>query len=233
MIYFDPLDNRLSYEPTFLLKLAGMKTFTELFKTILTADKDTSRKAAREVRKLLYSYSAGNKYKSIALIIDKAPLEYEKIKESWRQENFVMSISVIYFLHNKKSQPDFLFPWLFKLLHYENGYIRYASVRMIENELGPLTYHIRFPNRKSSILNLSPKRADFILFELYTHLNNLMANFWKPEYKRYKYISSLPAGVYKSIQLILSRLEECCGKEYIDCMAGQTYLTGRQTPFRA
>lgn len=210
-----------------------MKTFAELFKTILTTDKNSSRKAAREVRKLLYNFSAGNKYKSIASIIDKAPVEYEKIKESWRQENFVMSISVIYFLHNKEGQPDFLFPWLFKLLHHENGYIRYASVRMIEIELGPLTYHIRFPNRKSSILNLSPKRADFILLELYMHLNNLMADFWKPEYKRYKYISSLPAGVYKSIQLILNRLEDYCGEEYMDCLPRQIHLTGWQTPFRA
>jgi hypothetical protein len=30
-----------------------MKTFFELFNTILTADKDTSRKASREVRRLL------------------------------------------------------------------------------------------------------------------------------------------------------------------------------------
>lgn len=210
-----------------------MKTFTELFKTILTADKNTSRKAAREVRKLLYSSDAGNKYRSIASIIDKAPVEYEKIKESWRQENFAISISVIYFLHNKESQPDFLFPWLFKLLHHENGYIRYASVRMIVNELGPLTYHIRFPNRKSSIFNLSPKRADFILLELYMYLNNLMADFWKPVYKRYKYISSLPAGVYKSIQLILSHLEDYCDEEYMDYLARKIHLTGRQTPLRA
>lgn len=209
-----------------------MKTFTELFKTILTADRDTSRKTAREVRKLLYNSNAGNKYKSIARVIDKAPLDYEKIKESWRQENFVIAISVIYFLHNKESQPDFLFPWLFKLLHHENGHIRYASVRMFENELGPLTYHIRCPNRKSSILKLSPKAADFILFQLYINLNNLMADFWKPEYKRHKYISSLPAGVYKSIQLILSCLEDYCGKEYMDNLTRQTYLTGQQTPFR-
>lgn len=210
-----------------------MKTFTELFKIILTADKDTSRKAAREIRKLLYSSSAGNKYKSIALIIDKVPLDYGKIKESWRQENFVVAISVIYFLHNKESQPDFLFPWLFKLLHHENGYIRYASIRMFENELGPLTYHIRFPNRKSCISNLSPEAADFILFQLYINLNNLMADFWKPEYKRYKYISSLPAGVYKSIQLILSRLEDYCGEEYMDCLARQTHLTEQQAPLQA
>lgn len=209
-----------------------MKTLTELFKTILTADKNTGRKAAREVRKLLYSSSTGNKYKSIASIIDKAPVEYEKIKENWRQENFVMAISVIYFLHNKKNRPDFLFPWLFKLLRHENGYIRYASVRMFENELGPLTYHIRFPGNKS-ILNLSSKDADFILFQLYINLNNLMVNFWKPEYKRHKYISSLPAGVYKSIQLILSCLEDYCGKEYMDRLERQTHLTKQQTPFRA
>lgn len=209
-----------------------MKTFTELFKLILTADKEESRKAAREVRKLVYSSHEG-KYELMASIIDKASVEYEKIKENWRQENFVIAISVMYFLHRKENPPDFLFPWLFKLLQHENGYIRYAAVRMFENELGPLTYHIRFPDRKSTISDLSPKHADYILFALYIKLNDLMADFWKPEYKRYKYIASFPTGVYKSIQLILSRLEEDCGKEYTGYLANQIIMTKHRIPVRA
>lgn len=209
------------------------RTFTELFKIILTADKEESRKAAREVRKLVYSSGEGSKYEIMASIIDNAPVEYGKIQENWRQENFTIAISVMYFLHRKENQPDFLFPWLFKLLKHENGHIRHAAVRMFENELGPLTYHIRFPNSRSGMLNLSRKRADFILFELYINLNNLMADFWKPEYKRYKYISSLPTGVYKSIQLILTRLEEYCGREYLDHLIKQINIRERQIPFQS
>lgn len=210
-----------------------MKTFTELFQTILTADREESRKAARGVRKFLYSSSReGDKYKIIASIINKAPLEYEKIKENWRQENFVIAISVIYFLHDKDSEPDFLFPWLFKLIQHEKGNVRYAAVRMFENELGPLSYHIRFPGGKS-ILGLSPKLADLTLFELYINLNNLMATYWKKEYKRCKYISSLPSGVYKSIQLLLARLEDICSKEYLNHLITQIQITKYQKPLRA
>ena len=91
-----------------------MKTFIEYFNIILTGDRDTSRKAAREVRKLLYSSQGGDdKYKEIKNLVNNAPDEYAKISEEWRQENFVMAISVIYFLHNRENQPDFLFPWLF------------------------------------------------------------------------------------------------------------------------
>ena len=84
-----------------------MRTFIELFNIILTADKEASCKAAREVRKLIYSSGEGEKYKDIASIIENSPAEYEKISENWRQENFVMAISVMYFLHNREKQPDF------------------------------------------------------------------------------------------------------------------------------
>ena len=110
-----------------------MTTFVSLFDTILTADKAASREAAREVRKLLYSSRNGkNEYDDIKNIINSAPNKYLEIFEDWRQENFVMAISVMYFLHNNESRPDFLFPWLFHLLRRKNGYIRQAAVRMIE-----------------------------------------------------------------------------------------------------
>ncbi len=192
-----------------------MKTFAELFDTILTADKDSSRKAAREIRKLVYSSRDGGKYKDITSIIENAPVEYVKIVEDWRQENFVMAISVMYFLHSRENQPNFLFPWLFKLLQYENGNIRHAAVRMFGNELGPLTYHIRFPGKKSSFRELSPGLADRILFGLFANLNNLAIALWKPAYKKYKYISTLPHGPYKSVQMVLSSLEDGCGKEHM------------------
>ena len=189
-----------------------MKTFTEAFNTILTADEETSRQAAREVRKLVYSSDENEKYKCIASIIENAPAEYIKIVENWRQENFVMAISVMYFLHNRKNQPDFLFPWLFQLLQHKNGNIRHSAVRMIEHELGSLTYHIRFPGEKISRREPSPEQADRIIFGLRTNLNNLATSFWKDSYRKFKYLDRLPSGTYKSVQLILSFLDDYCGE---------------------
>jgi len=192
-----------------------MKTFIELFNVILIANKDDSRHAAREIRKLIYSPHDGGKYKDIASIIENAPVEYIKIIEDWRQENLVMAVSVMYFLHNRENQPDFLFSWLFQLLQHKNGNIRHSAVRMIEHELGSLTYHIRFPNEEINRKELSPGLADHILFGLFVNLNNLAVDLWRPTYKKYKYISSLPSGAYKSIQMVLSRLEDDCGEEYM------------------
>jgi len=192
--------------------LENMKIFTELFNTILNADKEVSRKAAREVRKLVYGSGESEKYERIALIIENAPAEYVKIIEDWRQENFVMAISVMYFLHNRENQPDFLFPWLFQLLQHKNGNIRHSAVRMIEHELGALTCHIRFPGEKISRRELSPEQADQIIFGLRTNLNNLAASSWKDSYRKFKYIDRLPSGTYKSIQLILSVLDDYCSE---------------------
>jgi hypothetical protein len=51
---------------------------------------------------------------------------------------------------------------------------------------------------------------------MYKELQFLLSKFYKPIYKKYKYISSIPTGQYKSIQLILAELEFDCGKEYIN-----------------
>src|SRR3989338_1611081 len=124
-----------------------MNTIKECFDIILRGNEEKSRLAARGVRKLVYSSSASGreKYEEIAALVRTAPENYARISEDWRQENFVMAVSVIYFLHDRENQPDFLFPWLFQLLQHSNGYIRHAAVKMISHEIGPLTYHLRFP----------------------------------------------------------------------------------------
>ena len=200
-----------------------MATIKECFDTILRGDKNNSRLAARGVRKLVYSSSAAGreKYEQIAALIESAPENYARIFEDWRQENFVMAISVIYFLHDKENQTDFLFPWLFQLLQHPNGYIRHAAVKMISHEIGPLTVHIRFPGDKSILEDsLEPEQADNILYSLFASLNGLLAVLWQPKYKRYKYIDSLPPSPYKSVQMILAELQDSCGKEYINRLTG-------------
>lgn len=188
-----------------------MGTLVKCFKLILTGDKETSRMAARKVRKLVYGSSGDrDKYDGIKELINSSSSEYAKISEAWRQENFVIAISIMYFLHDRESHPDFLFPWLYQLLQHENGNIRHAAVRMCEHELGPLTYHIRFPGKESGYSGLSREQSDRILFGLRSNLESLAASSYKPSYRRYKYIDSLPSGTYKSVQHILSCLDDYC-----------------------
>jgi len=195
-----------------------MNTIKECFNSILRSGKEESRQAARTVRKLVYSSSAEGKekYDDIKKIIDAAPHEYARISEDWRQENFAMAVSVIYFLHDRESQPDFLFPWLFQLLQHQNGYIRHAAVKMITHEIGPLTMHIRFPGEKSYTQELKPERADSILRSLSASLNGLLSALWEPKYKRYKHINFLPPSPYKSVQMVVAELEELCEENYMD-----------------
>ena len=207
----------------------NMKTLTECFEIILTGDREASRMAAREVRRLVYSSQGDHdKYRDIKNLINGVPNKYAKIFEEWRQENFVMAVSVMYFLHDRENQPDFLFPWLFYLLQHENGNIRHAAVRMLEHELGPLTVHIRFPRHKPDYFGkLTPEKADAILYSLFINLNELMRALWQPRYKKYKYISSLPSGPYKSVQMVFGHLQEDCGEEYMERLASK--LTSLQT----
>jgi hypothetical protein len=204
-------------------EIITMNNIKDCFDTILHGNKKDSRLAARKVRKLLYSsQSDRSKNDVIKNIVNSAPDDYAKISENWRQENFVVAVSVIYFLHDKEDRPDFLFPWFFQLLRHSNGVIRYAAVRMLSNEIGPLTVHIRFPDHKPGYFGkLTLEQADRILYSLFASLNELIAALWQTKYKRYKYISSLPASPYKSVQMVLAELEESCGKKHIDRFLGR------------
>ena len=190
-------------------------TFGELFNVILNGNKEDSRKAARKVRKLLYhSPHYDEKFKDIKSMVERAPERYLGILEDWRKENFVVAVSVLYYLHGgKKVSPDSLFPWLFDLLLHKNGNIRQSAVRMINTELGPLTFHIRCPEYKHSKSKI--EQFNTILLNLFISLNNLLDYLWEPKYKKYKYISSLPACPYKSVQMVLSEMEDSCGGKYM------------------
>lgn len=192
-----------------------MDTIKKCFEIILKCNQTDSRLAARRVRNLVYGAQGGrDKYDDIKNIINDAFEKYVAISEEWRQENFVMAVSVIYFLHDKEECPDFLFPWLFQLLQHQNGYIRHAAVRMFETAIGPLTVHLRCPEYRQN--KLKSEKSDKILHALYKSLHGLMSFIWEPEYKKFKYIDSLPACPYKSIQMVLAELEDSCGKEYLD-----------------
>ncbi len=194
-----------------------MNTIKECFNIILKGGREESRAAARKVKKILYSNSGEEgqgKYLDIKNAVNEAPFEYINISEEWRQENFVMAISVIYFLRDKEIDYDLFFSWMLQLLQHGNGNIRYAAVRMLETDIGPLTFHIRCPEYKHS--KEKCEKADNVLHSLFLNLNRLSSSLLKPEYKRYKYIDSLPTSPYKSVQMVLSSLRESYNEEYFE-----------------
>jgi hypothetical protein len=194
-----------------------MNSIKECFKIILNGDSENCRLASLAVKKVLYRTDNDiKKYEEIREQVNLAPENYERITEEWRQKNFVRAISVIYFLRDVNKSPDFLFPWFFQLLKNKNGIVRYSAVKMISHELWPLTVHIRFPEKKSTILGVVPPHtADKILFSLFVSLHQFLQHLWKPEYKKYRYFKDLPTNSYKSVSMVLIELEELCGKEYI------------------
>jgi hypothetical protein len=107
--------------------------------------------------------------------------------------------------------------------------IRYAAVKMLGHEIWPLTVHIRFSNKKSILYHeLKPEEADKILYSLFRNLNILLTVLWQPKYKKYKYVSSLPASPYKSAQMVLAELEESCGQSTINrFIASMTLLNNK------
>ena len=202
-----------------------MNTIKECFETILNGNKEKSRLAARRVRKLTYGAGDKDKFKTIQNIIKTAPETYAGISEDWRQENFVMTISVIYFLREETKYPDFIFPWLFQLLQHPNGYVRHSAVKMFTDEFGPLTVYVRIPNfKRDKEDRLGHKESEEILYHLFLNLDRLLDSLYEPRFKKYKYIDSLPPCPYKSVQMVFGEMEDLCGKEYMDFLESRTSM---------
>lgn len=203
--------------------MRSTETFPELFEIILSGEKEASRQAAREVRKLLYS-DRGKQggFQGIKAIINEAPGTYETISEDWRQEKFVMAVSVLYFLNDRDNQPDFIFPWLFSLLLHRNGYIRHAAVRMVTDELGPLTVHLRHPKDKYHKQKIEQSEA--IIDSMFMALSSMLISTRDPKYRRYKFIDSLPASPFKSVQMLLRELEDMCGESHMRSLESRYLL---------
>ncbi len=193
-----------------------MITIKQCFIIILTGNEKDSREAKKKVRKVLYSSGENKKgeFEDIAKEIENAPITYQNINEDWRKQNFVGAIATIYYLHDKELERDFLFHWLFMLLDSDDGTIRYSAVKMITNELGPLTFHLRCPEYEHPQEKV--EEYDRILEQLFINLYFSFRNLWDPKYKKYKYVHKLPSCKLKSVEMLLARMRESCGDEYME-----------------
>jgi len=120
---------------------------------------------------------------------------------------------------------------LLKWVIHPEGKIRMAAVRVaqylavsMEDTLSQSSSdsNSQVPDQTSGFA----KNA-FCLFAL--HVDQLITQYHEPRFNRYKYISSLPAGVYKSLQQLLNDSLLCCDhleKVYRDFL-GKTH---HQTP---
>lgn len=200
----------------------NIKTIKDCFDVILKGDKKESGLARKKVRKIIYGSGSSGEYKHIKDIAGEALKTYEKIKESWRQENFIVALATIHFLRDyKKYPPDYLFPLLLALLQHSNGNIRYAAVRMLREEIAPLTLYLRFPEEENKKNREEKLEFDSILYWLYVgliRLSDSARSVSKINYSKYKYIEDMPSSVYKSIQLVFADMIEMCGEDNIHAM---------------
>ncbi len=128
----------------------------EAYQKILYGTESEAKKAWQGMRKLVYSGGNG-KYDEIKKELEKVKENYKNIVEDWRREFYISSISIMYFLHHKESNPNFFLPFLLGLLENENGKIRYCAYKMISNDLGPLTVHLRHPGSTSDKISVEKR----------------------------------------------------------------------------
>lgn len=130
--------------------------------------------------------------------------DFEKICDVQHQACFINTLKWAFCFAPPETFPiwtDLLLSWV---VHPE-GKIRMAAVRAAQylgvSMVSSFDEPCRNPNRQESPETREFARNCFCIFALRT--DQLITQYHKPAFNKYKYISSLPAGVYKSLQQLL------------------------------
>jgi transposase-like protein len=129
----------------------------EAYQKILYGTEPEAKKAWQSMRKLVYSGGHG-KYDEIKEELENVKENYKNIVEDWRREYYISSISIMYFLHHKESDPNFFLPFLLGLLE---NFWSYSKKRLAKfNGVSRKTFYLHLKesefryNNKSDILML-------------------------------------------------------------------------------
>jgi len=115
-----------------------------------------------------------------------------EIKNVDNKANFIYACRFAFLGDRNDEYLDFFLDFVIDALQNENGKVRIAALRASE-WLGPIYYkpHLRK-----------------IIYEKIEKLENLLKKYFQPKFKRYKYLRSLPKGIYKSLMAFYIRLRE-------------------------
>lgn len=134
---------------------------------------------------------------------------------------------------------EFWSQFIFHYIQHPSGKVRQAILFAADIFFMTITFDLHdFAHSSKTQPQLSPAQALFRFGSSVMRAEALLDTYSQPRYHRYKYISSLPAGVYKSLQKLLVEVllrSEFYEDQYqvflnhMDLMAQQTFDPDRLT----
>lgn len=142
---------------------------------------------------------------------------FEQIKDADHQAYFINTLKWPLYAIGYENF-DVFARFFLRYIQHPSGKVRQAIIRAVDYLIFDLTldmnrnYQHKGKSKEALKKIIARDRMRFGLFVITTE--RLEEEYYEPKFKRYKYISSLPAGVYKSLQILM--MEELLRSEYYE-----------------
>lgn len=202
-----------------------LKNFIEIIKTGNRADVREAQKQIEKYWSDVYIPHRKEGRKAFEIYLDEIR-DFEKIKDIDHQAYFISTLKWPFWVIGEEHFEEWA-AFILKYIQHDSGKIRQAVIYTADYLVIDITHDLLFDNnqikgRDKERIEENKKRFG----ELVLNVEELIGKYDDPRYRRYKYISSMPAGVYKSLQKLITEVllrTEHYEKLYDEYLGQQNY----------
>lgn len=183
----------------------NLSQLSKIVTTLKTGDSGEVKKARLELKnwfKIEGGKPTNDQQVGIRLIVTELQ-NLDEIEAIDRQVILIGSLKMIFLYYGSEHFDDFA-EFIIKYIQYPNGKIRQSILSLAEWLMMSLSIKDEFDQEKLSEAKKVKCERDLKNFcHIVEQTENLMRYYEEPKFNRYKYVSSLPAGIYKSLMKLL------------------------------
>jgi len=188
-----------------------LQKLISIIKTGSPTDVKLAQKQIEKIWRDSCRYDNNTKEQIFYVFLEELKL-FSQIKDIDHQAYFINTLKWPLYFIGKKYFPDWS-NFILTHIQHPSGKIRQAIIKasdyliidlQLDFEYAAKTFRnkdLKIQDIKNIIANDKKKFGYFVIA-----LNDLIRQYYEPIFKKYKYINSLPTGVYKSLQILLANI---------------------------
>ncbi|HZE86970.1 MAG TPA: hypothetical protein VE090_02065 [Methylomirabilota bacterium] len=180
----------------------------KLIEIVKTGDRQGVKKAQRAIESAWHNYYIPHRKegkKAFEVFLDEVKT-FDQIQDIDHQAYFISSLKWAFWTIGE----EYFETWaefVLKCIQHPSGKIRQAVIHIADVLVTSLDVYV-FNKKETKTEEEKRMIRETINLQRFGRLvmsvEDLVQHYYEPKYKRYKYVSSMPIGVYKSLQILIT-----------------------------
>jgi hypothetical protein len=182
-----------------------LKPFVEIVKTGSRGEVKRAKKEIESYWHNVYIKQRERGREAFRIFFDEIE-GFDEIEDADHQADFVSVLKWSFWAIGKEYFDRWV-DFVMKCIQHDSGKVRMQTIHSADILMLSLFRDSRSGGSESDKFERMAKTIDLIRFGLWVYsVNQLLMVYHEPKFKRYKYVSSLPVGVYKSLQKFVNEV---------------------------